>query len=93
MCDQVIRSLNRSRVKWWLAAEQSIDDTSDRPNLRRDTMSFLGNDLWRNIVWSSAEAWLVLGEAGGETKISYLDLHVFGEKHVAQFQISVQDSL
>ena len=56
-------------------------------------MAFLGNDLWRNIVGSSAEAWLVLGETGGETKVSNLDLHVFGEEHVAQFQIPVQDSL
>ena len=56
-------------------------------------MTLLGNDLWRDIVRSSAEAWLVLRETCGKTKVSNLDLHVFREEHVAQFKIPVQDSL
>ena len=93
VCDQIIGSLNRSRVKWRLATQQSIDDTSNGPNLGGDAVSFLSNYLWRDIVGCSAKAWLVLGETCGETKVSNLNLHVFGEKHVAKLQISVQDSL
>ena len=75
--DQMIGSLNRSRVEWRFATQQSVDNTSNGPDFGGYTVAFLGNDLWRNIVGSSTEAWLVLGETGGETKVSNLDLHVF----------------
>lgn len=95
--DAIICQFDIAGFKWRLADEQSVGDHPDAPDINLVRMALLVvKDFWGNVVWSPTFSFLPLafiGHFGCQSKIADLDLQLFGEEQVAQFEITVDDLL
>jgi hypothetical protein len=86
------RVASRSAAYNWLI--RFLHNNSDRPNIHLVGVPFPLQDFRRNIVGSPANGlllFLVELQAGCQSEVSELDLHVLVEEEVSQFQAELGD--
>ena len=83
-------------VKWWLAAQHLVNDTSKWPPVACFTMTYSLQDFWSQIFSGSADAFC-LSVAHDiffrEAKISNFDISVICNQHIFWFKIPIQNIL
>lgn len=85
-----------ARVEWWLQGSHLIQKHAKRPNIRLKAISFLADNLWRQVVWGTNHRLGTragVGQHAGNAEITQLDDSTLRHKDILGLQISVQNFL
>ncbi len=92
----LIRSLHRGGLERGVAEHERVGDNADGPNVHLKrvavTLVVVVENLWRDIVRGAADGLFALRrvlKAGGQTKVTKLDVQVCVEEEITKLQIAV----
>ena len=81
----------------WFSTEHRIEDYTGRPHINRVGVAvFLVDYLRGDVVWRATDSPLLFVfkvKFGSEAEVTYFDLHLLRQHNVAQFEISVHNSM
>lgn len=75
--DSLVGFFQSLSFKWRFADQEGEQNATNGPDVHFITVAFLGQDLWRDVIWGSAQrplAFSVKVLFGGQSEISQFDL-------------------